>query len=119
MSVYWHGGNMRRLLFSWLILAVSLTGQVEHAPTVAQCQADQRLWDFKLLHEREKLPDVTMLQKWNTELRDCLTIDPPTQLQYIVTTDEIDAETLLRTIHYLERHNMMADFKTEDAAGKR
>lgn len=111
--------TMKRLLFGWLILAVSLTAQVEHAPTVAQCQADQRLWDFKFLHEREKLPDVTMLQKWNSELRDCLTVDPPTQLQYIFTVDEIDAETELRMLHFLQRHSMIADFKTEDAAGKR
>jgi hypothetical protein len=37
------------LVLASLILTASLVGQVEHAPTVAQCQADQRLWLSKLL----------------------------------------------------------------------
>jgi hypothetical protein len=115
------GGMMKRLLvLVSLILTASLVGQVEHAPTVAQCQADQRLWDSKLISKSGMvLPDVGVLVKWRTEMNDCLTVDRQNQFEYIVTTDEIDAETLLRTIHFLERHNMMVDFKTEDAAGKR
>jgi hypothetical protein len=111
---------MKRLLvLSGLLLTASLVGQVEHAPTVAQCQADQRLWDYQLMHESEKLPDVVVLQKWSSELRDCMKVDPQTQLQYVFTIDEIDAQTELRLMHFLQRHNLMADFKTEDAAGKR
>jgi len=111
---------MKRLLvLSGLLLTASLVGQVEHAPTVAQCQADQRLWDYQLMHESEKLPDVVVLQKWSSELRDCMKVDPQTQLQYVFTIDEIDAQTELRLMHFLQRHNLMADFTTEDAAGKR
>jgi hypothetical protein len=77
------------------------------------------LWGYQLIHESGKLPDVVVLQKWSSELRDCLKVDPPTQLQYIITVDEIDAETELRMMHFLQRHNMMADFKAEDAAGER
>ena len=116
---------MKRLVLT-VILTSSLVSQVvsppqsvEHAPTVAQCQADQRLWGYRLTHEPEKLPDVGVLQKWSSELRDCLTVDPPTQLQYIITVDEIDTEMELRMMHFLQRRNMLADFKTEDAAGKR
>lgn len=32
---------MKRLVLTSLVLTSSLVGQVEHAPTVAQCQADQ------------------------------------------------------------------------------
>jgi hypothetical protein len=46
-------------------------------------------------------------------------VDPQTQLQYVFAIDEIDAQTELRLMHFLQRHNLMADFKTEDAAGKR
>lgn len=46
-------------------------------------------------------------------------VDPRAQLQYVFTVGEIDAETELRMMHFLQRHNMLADFKTEDAAGRR
>jgi hypothetical protein len=109
------------LVLTCVILTASLVGQdVQHAPTVAQCQADQRLWDSEIMNKsRDDLPVVGILQKQTSEMRDCLSVDPPHQFQYIVTTDEIDAEELIRTLHFLQRHNMMADFKTEDAAGKR
>lgn len=110
---------MKRLVFGWLILTASLTGQVEHAPTVAQCQADQRLWDYEFMHQSEKLPNVGVLQKWNSEMQDCMKVDRQTQLLYESTVVDIDAETELRMMHFLQRHNMLADFKTEDAAGKR
>lgn len=109
----------RCLVLGWLVLTVSLTGQVEHAPTVAQCQADQRLWGYEFTHQSEKLPDVGVLQKWSSEMQDCMKVDPQTQLQYVFTVGQIDTEMELRMIHFLQRHNMLADFKTEDAAGKR
>ena len=113
--------TMRKILSSIVVVATSLTfGQdVQHAPTVAQCQADQRLWDFKFIHQSDKLPDVVVLQKWNSEMRDCMTVDPPTQLQYLFIVSQTDAETAIRLMHFLQRHNMSADFKTEDLAGKR
>jgi len=37
------------LLAATILISVPAIGQeVEHAPTVAQCQADQRLWRAKL-----------------------------------------------------------------------
>lgn len=35
---------MRLTLAFVFVLTASVSGQIEHAPTVAQCQADQRLW---------------------------------------------------------------------------
>jgi hypothetical protein len=107
------------LAFAVVLLAASLTGQVEHAPTVAQCQADQRLWDYEFMHQSEKLPGVGVLQQWKSEMIACEKVDPQTQLQYLFTADEVDSEILLRMMHFLQRRNMLADFKTEDAAGKR
>jgi hypothetical protein len=111
---------MKRLLvLSGLLLTAALIGQVEHAPTVAQCQADQRLWDYQFIHEPEKLPTVDVLQKWNSEMRDCLKVDPQAQLQYLFTAAEADTETEVRMMHFLQRHDMLTAFRTEDATGKR
>ncbi|MGA8510013.1 MAG: hypothetical protein WB762_30755 [Candidatus Sulfotelmatobacter sp.] len=107
------------ILIVFVFVFVAVGQEIQHAPTVAQCQADQRLWDYEFIHQSEKLPDVGVLQKWNSEMRDCMKVDPQTQLQYVFTVGEIDAETELRMMHFLQRHNMLADFKTEDAAGKR
>lgn len=107
------------LIILIVFVFVAVGQEIQHAPTVAQCQADQRLWDYEFIHQSEKLPDVGVLQKWNSEMRDCMKVDPQTQLQYVFTVGEIDAETELRMMHFLQRHNMLADFKTEDAAGKR
>jgi|SRR5271157_2850844 len=107
------------ILIVFVFVFVAVGQEIQHAPTVAQCQADQRLWDYEFIHQSEKLPDVGVLQKWNAEMRDCMKVDPQTQLQYVFTVSEIDAETELRMMHFLQRHNMLADFKTEDAAGER
>jgi hypothetical protein len=108
----------RLLILASLILTTSLVGQVEHAPTVAQCQADQKLWDSKI-ESKLGLPEVGILQKWTSEMEDCMTVDSQHQLQYVFTASEVDTETVLRMMHFLQRHNMLEDFKTEDAAGKR
>jgi hypothetical protein len=102
-----------------LALTASLAGQVEHAPTVAQCQADQRLWDYQIINQSEKLPATKVLQKWNSELQDCMKVDPQNRLQYFVTVDEVDGEILVRMMHFLQRHNTLKDFVSEDDAGKR
>ena len=62
---------------------------------------------------------IEVLQKWNSELRDCMKVDPQNRLQYFVTVDEVDGETLLRMMHFLQRHNTLKDFVNEDDAGKR
>jgi hypothetical protein len=110
------------LAFAVLILTASLAGQVEqieHAPTVAQCQADQRLWDYQITNQAEKLPDIKVLQKWNREMGECESIDPSNKLPYFVTVDEVDGEMLIRMMHYLQRHDTLKEFVHEDEAGKR
>lgn len=108
------------LAFVVVLLAASLKGQVEHAPTVAQCQADQRLWlaDIEGGH-REQLPAFDVLGKWNTEMLDCQKVDPAHAWIYNNTSGEITAEAATRTLDFIMRNQLYKKFVEEDAAGKR
>jgi hypothetical protein len=109
----------RTLLFVWLILTASLAGQVEHAPTVAQCQADQRLWLSELEAKTHGLPTFDVIIQWENEMNDCMKVDPDNRLQYDRTWNEAEAETVKRLIHFLNRHSLWEQFNKEDAEGKR
>jgi hypothetical protein len=52
---------MRTTVIAILILATApaFAQQIEHAATVAQCQADQRLWLSRMEDTDDKLKDVT------------------------------------------------------------
>ena len=110
----------RCLVLGWLVLTASLTGQVEHAPTVAQCQADQRLWLSKIEEgQRERLPTFDVLGDWNTEMLDCQKVDPTNAWSYSNTAGEITAEQATRTLDFITRNDLWKKFMAEDAAGKR
>jgi hypothetical protein len=116
------GGTMKRqrlLVLVCLILTASLVGQVEHAPTVAQCQADQRLWFSEIEGESSTLPKYDVLSEWAIEMGECKTVDPANFDKYYNLHGEIDAERALRMMHFIERHGLWTQFKAEDAAGKR
>jgi hypothetical protein len=56
---------MKRIsILALMFVAVSVGQDVQHAPTVAQCQADQRLWLSKL----EAAPPDTNLPSYTTPL---------------------------------------------------
>ena len=45
--------------------------EVQHAPTVEQCRADQRLW----LHDLEEVslqPDYFTISNWSSEMDQCI-----------------------------------------------
>jgi hypothetical protein len=108
------------LAFAILILTASLAGQVEHAPTVAQCQADQRLWLAKLdADAKGPLPTVHVIGAWHSEMHDCEDVDPNNRVNYYSTEIAIVTEYMLRLQHYLDRHDLSDKFLAEDAAGKR
>jgi hypothetical protein len=112
---------MKRLfVVACLFLTASLTGQVEHAPTVAQCQADQRLW-FSELEEKHvpKLPELDVLGEWAHEMHNCEKVDPDNRFKYQDTMVEIDLERLTRLTKFIDRHGLWNQFKAEDAAGQR
>jgi len=105
-----------------VVLVASLTvGQdVQHAPTVAQCQADQRVWvaDIEQV-DSPRLPKYSVLSKWSHEMTDCEKVDPDNKGKYYNTGAEIDAMQAIRLMDFLDRHGLWAKFKEEDAAGKR
>ena len=113
------------LVLAILILAVALpqgvtlAGQVEHAPTVATCQADQRLWLSELEEDVPKLPKFEVLMQWDHEIRDCQEVDPENRLKYYNTSVEIHAEQFTRVTNFIDRHGLWNQFEAEDAAGKR
>ena len=111
---------MKRLLvLVSLILTASLIGQVEHAPTVAQCQADQTLWLSKVEGPSASLPAYYVIARWGGEMQDCQTVDPSNQFKYFNTMAEITAEEHGRLTHFIDRHGTWDTFIVEDAAGKR
>lgn len=110
----------RCLVLGWLVLTASLTGQVEHAPTVAQCQADERLWISYVEHKKdEDLPPLTVLSDWTLEMEDCQKVDRENGRLYFNLSSEILALRLTRMSHFLARHALYKQFIDEDAAGKR
>jgi hypothetical protein len=116
------GGFMKTLLLAVaIVIAVPALGQdVEHAPTVAQCQADQRLWLSKL-EANHGLDDVTVptLVAWEHEMIKCEAVDPPNRLQYYNTWGEATAIEAWREHNFIKRHGLDEQFLAEDAAGKR
>jgi len=112
-----------RIAFTVLILATALAfaQQIEHAPTVAECQADQRLWLSRLEDNNDKLKDITTvtLAHWSSEMRSCEAVDPPNFQRYYNTRAEVTAEQYIRLSDFVDRHNLSGKFVEEDAAGQR
>jgi hypothetical protein len=111
--------------FVTLVLAVvitaSLTGQVQHAPTVAQCQADQRLWLSKLevLPIDTNLPSFTTLRQWSNVMGDCKEVDSKNAWLYFNVQAESDTIQAGQMLRFLNREHMWDKFLAEDEAGKR
>jgi len=113
---------MKHLLIL-VVMTASLVGQVEHAPTVAQCQADQRLWLAKIEADangdKTGLPNIYTMRAWGVEMTQCRDVDPSNHSKYYNTEAEIATDEMLRLRHFLDRHDLMEKFFEEDAAGKR
>jgi hypothetical protein len=104
------------------VVMVSLSaGQVEHAPTAAQCQADQRLWLSKVEagEGQAALPEYGVIGKWAYEMSDCMNVDPENKLRYYNTESEIYVEQKGRLRDFIQRHQMWNQFLDEDEGGKR
>ena len=101
------------------ILTVSLAGQeVKPALTVAQCQADQRLWLDEAETSHTHLKFVNM-DGWLMELHACERVDPDNRSTYHNTESEVIAEQALRMENFIQRHRLWNKFIAEDEAGKR
>jgi hypothetical protein len=103
-----------------LFFASSLTPQeVEHAPTVAQCQADQALWLSKLEGPDPNSLGFPTLLAWEHEMIQCEAVDPSNLNKYYNTWAEAQASDSSRQFHFIKRHGFYDQFLAEDAAGKR
>jgi hypothetical protein len=116
---------MKRL---WLLVLVlvsfNLLGsqEVQHAPTVELCRADQKLWLSKLEEPgNTSLANVTFyeLNGWSKEMSDCEKVDPEFHFRYYNTLGEANSEQVLRLTDFLRRHNLWDQFIAEDLQGKR
>lgn len=104
-----------------LLLLTVVTFAQEHAPTVQQCQADQRLWFDQLSKESADVSRLS-IQQLNTrskEMTDCGTIDEDHLAAYDRTAAEFHFAIESRLTNFLTRHKLMAQFLNEDAVGKR
>lgn len=116
---------MKRLLILGVFVLTAVGQDVEHAPTVAQCQADQRLWDSKLsapaedwAHSANDISSKT-LNIWLKEMNACVVVDPNTRHEYVGTENYIQLVRGDRQGDFLRRHNLTDKFYEEDAAGER
>jgi hypothetical protein len=94
--------------------------QVEHAPTVARCQADQAVWLAKLEAEHG-VDDVKFktLTAWQSEMKDCKEADPSNINKYINVMTEAEAEMSRRALDFIDRHGLSGQFIVKDTNGTR
>ena len=80
---------MERLLILGVFLLAAVGQDIQHAPTVAQCQAERRLW-FSKLEENDSsgLPAWNVLSKWGSEMSDCEDVDADNQSKYSHVSSE-------------------------------
>jgi hypothetical protein len=112
---------MKRLLILGVFVLAAVGQDVQHAPTVAQCQADRRLWYSKLeaLPADTNLPSYTTLSLWASEMTDCQQVDPRNQWLYYNVYGEISDVQASRMTRFLGREKLWSKFLAEDAAGRR
>lgn len=112
------------LVVAILVAAPAFTQEVEHAPTVAQCVADQRLWGSKL-NDYSKgghgLDDVTVqtLIAWEREMGQCDVVDPESSRKYDLTQAAAVFAESNREVKFLSRHGLWTQFLKEDSEGQR
>jgi hypothetical protein len=113
---------MNRSIVVSFFVALSFTvspakDEIKHASTVAQCQADQKLW----LAERDRNDSLPFdaLHKRFDEMVDCHNVDPANDHQYYNTASSEAMSMFKRMSQFIQRHKMWDEFQAEDAAGKR
>jgi hypothetical protein len=103
----------------FLLTALSL-GQ-DHAPTVQQCEADQRLWWEQLDTQPEEISKLSFrkLNQRSGEMADCAVIDEEHINAYNRTSVLLLIQQSSRLANFVVRHNLMSQFLAEDKVGKR
>lgn len=110
----------------WLLLLIITplrlihAQEVQHATTVEQCRANQKLWDSMLLDPNGAVANVSYkeLKGWFDEMQKCELVDPEFGTKYYNTYAGAAAQQRLRLQKFLDRHNLWNKFQAEDAQGK-
>jgi hypothetical protein len=103
-----------------LSLIPSLFSQ-DHAPTVEQCRADQRLWAAQLDGNPEIVRSLAYYQLNDRmgEMADCVAVDRDREIVYADTAGRFNNRQMVRLLDFVKRHELHDQFIAEDAAGKR
>ena len=105
----------------WLLLAMAIPLQFihaqEHLPTVAQCQADQKLWLNKL-EQNPRSVSFGELTGWQGEMIECEFVDRKNKRRYYATSSEVVKEQSLRLLYLAQHHNLYDQFLVEVVQGK-
>jgi hypothetical protein len=108
---------------SLFLLTTSLTVQFQHPPSVANCQAHQRLFLSKVEASYEAdadyLPRWEIISQWAAEMEECETADPKDHAAYHDVRAKILAFKSMRQLDFIVRHDLYDQFIEEDKAGKR
>ena len=114
------------------VLLARLAGSqqpTQQMPSATKCRADQRLYISKL-NEATKLwlandnkgewplPKMEGLTSWSEEMNSCKKADPVNKCAYDFTIGEINAEKVIRFGQFLHKHNLVEQFREEDAKGE-
>lgn len=118
---------MRTILITILILATAPAfAQVQHAPTLDICRADQAVW-VENTKEKHSL-SYDELSNRIQEMTDCSKVDPEIvgnmdshfrSDRYDMIRASYENEERYRLEVFLSRHNLGQQFLVEDAAGAR
>lgn len=117
------------------LIALPQVNPSDHAPPVAQCQADMRLWleqvsDYSgalIDHVQKGTPnnsDISRLQipqlaKRIVEMGECGAVDPPNLSAYQDVESELESARKDRYEQFVVRHKLESQLLREDAAGIR
>ena len=114
---------MKLVAVAALMLA-SMVGaqQVQHAPTVEQCRADQALWDDQINQPASdwahSVPDISArsLYAMFKHMDECQVVDPDQVRKYSQTSHLI---LIVLGSDFMIRHSLEDKFFEEDDAGAR
>ena len=106
-------------VFALLIHGKAFGQDIEHAPTVAQCQADQRLWLSQMEPEHQTLPIWSAMAERIAEMDSCGKVDPDHSKEYENTCHELEFNLADRFMDFIKRNGMWGQFTAQDKAGKR
>jgi hypothetical protein len=107
-----------------------MSGQIEHAPTPAQCRADAAAWDIPehFIFDRDAFSNMVTqsssesartLDERRAELQLCEKTDRLHATRYSLGSTAYGVAEVIRMGDFMQRHNLMQQFYKEDDEGKR